>query len=199
MTRTFRAVLVAGAALTALTACMTTSKGNPTPAPGATSAAGSTTTSGKPSGGSDLDLGKYLANPCAILTQAQQAELTTFREAKPETTGEQGPSCTYQGKDVLANSTFEITFMVKGTSIDDLIGNTKTGFPVARETKVAGRPAVSFDSADGKRNCSTAFGTSDTEAVLVQGNIGKNDKLNDDNACGTTERVATTIVGNLKG
>ncbi|MEU4802809.1 DUF3558 domain-containing protein [Actinosynnema sp. NPDC023587] len=199
MIRTFRAVLVAGVAVTALAACTSTT-GTPTRAPDATTGAGATTSSGKPAGGgSGLDIQEYLTSPCTILTQAQQSALTTFREAKPELTGSQGPSCTYQGKDVLANSTFEITFLVEGTSIEDLISNTKAGFATARETTIAGRPAISYDSADGKRNCSTAFGTSDEEAVLVQGNIGKNDKLNDDNACGTTERVATTIVGNLKG
>ncbi|WP_170211683.1 DUF3558 domain-containing protein [Saccharothrix australiensis] len=199
MNRTIRAALVVSSAVAVLAACTTTDPGDPTAGPTTGTSERTPTTSGSATGGaSGLSLAKYLSNPCAILTKAQQAELTTFREAKA-TEGTFGPACTYQGKDVLENSTFEISLVVKGNTIDDFIEEAKAGMSVAEETKVDGRPAINFDSADGKRNCSTAVGTSDKEAVLVQANIGKNDKLNDDKACEKSERVAKTVIGNLRG
>jgi len=199
LNRTVRAALAVGAAVTALAGCTSTSTGTATSGPTtATSDEVATTTSPPSGGGTDLDFKKYLSDPCAILTAQQQAELTTFRGAEANPDGTFGPACVYRGKDPLANSTFEIMFVVKNNTIQDFIENTKQAMPVSRETEVDGRPAVSFDGADGVRDCSTAVGTSDKEAILVQGNIGKNDKLNDGKACGTTERVAATVIGNLK-
>lgn len=175
--------------------------GNPTAAPGTgDSAAPTTTKSGSPSGAPDLDIAEYVANPCSVLTQAQQSELGTFREAKVEQDGVNGPSCTYQGKDVLANSTFKIVMVTKGNTVETFAREGKANFPVSRENTVLGYPTASFATPDGKRDCNTAIGTSGKDAILIQGSIAKNDtKLNDGNACGTTERVAATIIGNLKG
>ncbi|GAA1357576.1 DUF3558 domain-containing protein [Saccharothrix algeriensis] len=197
MNRTVRAALAVGAAVAALAACTSTSPGDPTSAP-TTSEDVPTSTSPDSGGGGGLNLQKYLSDPCAILTKEQQAGLATFREATAGEDGPNGPSCTYQGKDVLADSTFKVILVVKGNTIEDFIESTKSGMSISEETEVEGRRAVSFDSADGKRTCNTAVGTSDREAVLVQGSIGKNDKLNDGKACGTTERVAATVIGNLK-
>ncbi len=202
MNRTFRAVLVVGATVAALAACTSPQPGNPTSAPatGGTSGSGPTKTAPPSSGGaSDLGLTKSLSAPCDILTKEQQVDLATFREAKPANDGPNGPSCTYQGKDVLENSTFKIIFVVKTTPIDDMIQTAKSTFPkTAKDTKIDGRRAVTYDSADAKQNCNAVVATSATQGVLIQAAIGVNDKLNDGNACGTAERVATTIIGNLK-
>ncbi|MBW4720749.1 DUF3558 domain-containing protein [Saccharothrix obliqua] len=196
MIRTLRAIAVAGAAVAALAACSSNDvKGTPTATPGG----GTTTTAkGGSSGQPDLDLKKYLGAPCTILTPAQQSELSTFREAKAEAEGIDGPTCTYQGKDSLANSTFKVAFSVKGRTFEEGVSNS-AAFSTFRETKIAGYQAAVFDGADGKRNCNAAVRTSATEFVLIQATIGKNDKLNDGNACGTAEQVAGTVVANLKG
>ncbi|WP_433269428.1 DUF3558 domain-containing protein [Actinosynnema sp. CS-041913] len=202
MNRTIRTVLVVGAVTAALAAC--TSKevgGNPTSAPATDTSSAKPTESSSPSSNEPtLDIEKFVSAPCTILTQAQQTALGTFREAKAGEDGVNGPSCTYQGKDVLENSSFTIVLAVKGNTFDDAVKDGDTKFPVFQETKIEGYRAASFDGTDGKRHCNTAIRTSDRTFVLIQGSIAKNDtKLNDGKACGTTERVAATVIGNLKG
>jgi Protein of unknown function (DUF3558) len=197
LNRTLKAVLAAAAVATVLASCTASPQGDPQPAT-RTGTPVPTTSSEASGGGEELDIAKYASAPCTILTSAQQAELTTFRESEAAEVGT-GPNCTYRGKDVLENSTFVVNFMTKAGKFEDSLEESSKKFPVFRETEVAGLPAFSFDSADGKRDCNTSFRTSDKDYILVQGSMAKNDKLNDGNPCATTERVAATIVGNLRG
>ncbi|MBB5957616.1 hypothetical protein FHS29_004211 [Saccharothrix tamanrassetensis] len=198
MNRTFRTILVAGVFSVTLASCTSPEGGNPTAAPTTGTSATATTSSSASSGGPDLDIGKFVAAPCAILTPEQIAAVSTIREAKAAES-ETGPGCTYQGKDVLENSTFKVVFSTKGKPFDELMAEGKAKFPIFDKKEIAGIPAAVFDSTDGSKSCNAVMRASDKTSVLVQGTIAKNDKLNPGKPCSTVEQVATTVAGTLKG
>ncbi|MBP2334075.1 hypothetical protein JOF41_000253 [Saccharothrix coeruleofusca] len=186
MKRIIRALLATSAAAAVLSACAETGTSDPSPA-----------TSGAPPGGDALDISRYVDAPCGILKPDQVTALGTFRE--PEAgTSVSGPSCTYEGSDVLKDSTYEIIFVNDGSTYEEIVDNSKSD-PTFSQSDVSGVPIMSSDAIDGLRSCTTAIRTSDKDAILVQADIAKNDAENNGQACEATEKLAATVIANLKG
>ncbi|WP_309114976.1 DUF3558 domain-containing protein [Saccharothrix sp.] len=199
MNRILRSVLVVGAAAAALAACTSTNVGNPTPAPTTGGGATSTTkTSSKPSGPAALDIRKFTQDPCAILAAGDLAPFGNFDAPKAEADGPNGPSCAWDGKDVLEDSSYQVVLVVKGATLESFRESNKSR-KVFREATVAGYPAVSYDTASGTLDCNTAIGTSDKEAVLIQATVGDGDKAFAGKPCDAAEKFGATVIGKLKG
>ncbi|CAL9617420.1 hypothetical protein SUDANB95_05731 [Actinosynnema sp. ALI-1.44] len=200
MNRILRSVLVVGAAAAALAACTSTT-GTPTPAPttsggGTTSA--TTKSSAKPGGPAALDIRKFANDPCAILAAGDLTAFGDFDTPKPEADGPNGPSCAWDGKDVLEDSSYQVVLVVKGATLESFRESNKSR-QVFREATVAGYPAVSYDTASGTLDCNTAIGTSDKEAVLIQATVGDGDKAFAGKPCDAAEKFGATVIGKLKG
>lgn len=196
MNRRFSAALVVLVAAIPLVACSEKTGGSATSTEGATTPTGAKTTTAEP-GGDDLDTAKYLNDPCAILKTDQVAALGNFKRTDKDALP-LGESCSWVGKDPLVDSTYAVTFSKDGNTVDSIAGNAKNS-PVFQEVSVAGRKAVSYDTTDGKRDCTTAVGTSADGAVVVQVNTAKNDTANNGKACAASEKLAAVVIGNLKG
>lgn len=199
MNRILRSALVVGAAALALAACTSTG-GNPTPA--STTAGGGTTsttkTSAKPSGPAALDIQKFAKDPCSILAAGDLTAFGKFDTPKAESDGPNGPSCAWDGKDVLEDSSYQVVLVVKGATLESFREANKSR-KVFREATVAGYPAVSYDTASGTLDCNTAIGTSDKEAVLIQATVGDGDKAFAGKPCDAAEKFGATVIGKLKG
>jgi hypothetical protein len=191
------AVMAVGIVASTLAGCSETSTGSPSAGntmqnPPTTSAGSSST-----SGGDELSFEEYTSDPCSILTAEQATALGKFRDQVKESRPS-GPGCTWEGDDVLDNSTYEIVLMTDGSTVDT-VKESVAGVGVVEETTVEGLDAVSYDSTDATRGCTTVIGTSSDAAILVQISVAKNDTANSGKACGATERLATTVVQNLRG
>ncbi|GGP44981.1 DUF3558 domain-containing protein [Saccharothrix coeruleofusca] len=177
--------------------CSEKSPGTPT-SPTTTGAPTQTTAAGKSAFPEpELDPKRFADRPCDLLKPAQLAELGEFDAPEPDN-GAIGPSCGWGAKDVLKGTRYDITIYDDGSTIDTIIESVE-GSPVVKETEISGYPAVSYDITDGKGTCSTAVGTSSVSAILVQV-LNENEESSEwKDSCGASEKVAATVIGNLKG
>ncbi|MFI9812435.1 DUF3558 domain-containing protein [Saccharothrix variisporea] len=180
------------AALTAttLTACTTTNAGTPT-------TTSTTKSSAKPSGPGELDLQRFTSDPCSIVSTGDLATFGKFAAPKAEADGPNGPSCAWDGKDPLEDSSYQVVLVVKGATLESFREANKSR-KVFRETTIAGYPAISYDTASGTLDCNTAIGTSDKEAVLIQATVGDSDKTYAGKPCDAAEKFGTTVMSKLK-
>jgi hypothetical protein len=188
------ALLAAVFALGALAGCTNTQTGgNPTtPATGAQTGSNTPTSDGS---GTDLSVAKYVSAPCSILKPDQVATLGTLRSTTPGT-GALGPNCTFQGKDVIKNSTYEIS-VTQGQDFDDMVSNVKNN-PVFTDKKLDGVRVISTDRAGGELACLTSVQASKTDSVTVQVSTAADERATK-KPCAESERVAQLIITNLKG
>lgn len=194
--RTRTLALMAALASLGFVGCTTEAPGRPSP--GASASGPTAPTTSKPAfDGPELDLGKFADKPCDLLNAGQLAQLGTFDAPKPDKDSF-GSHCTWQAKQVLKGSTYEVTLLTNGSTIEQIAESSK-GVPVYRQTRVSGYPAVSSDATNGRGNCTTAVGTSSKDAILVQISVENPDVPEHKDSCTATEKVAALVVGNLKG
>ncbi len=146
------------------------------------------------SGSPQLSFDEFLSKPCDILTTEQVASLGSFKAPKPEDDST-GPSCRLSGADTAVDPSYEVTFMTEGNTIESVRENTGS-YAISEEKEIDSYPAVSFDSTDGLRNCSTAVGISDDQVFLAQTNINKSDP-NYGKACVSSEKLASLVLESL--
>lgn len=193
LNRILRVLVATTATAAALVACSDVG-GTPNPA---TTTAATDTWSSAPTGGGALDISEYVNAPCDVLKADQVSALGKFQEPEAGSSAS-GPSCTYEGSDVLKDSTYEIIFVNDGSTYQEIVDNSKSD-PIFSQADVSGVPIMSSDATDGLRSCTTAIRTSDKDAVMVQISTAGQDDPNYGKACKATERVAETVIANLKG
>ncbi|MCP2246463.1 DUF3558 domain-containing protein [Lentzea aerocolonigenes] len=187
------ALLATVFAFGALAGCTSSQTGgNPTTPP---ATGGQTTTSEPTSGGPGLSIAKYVSAPCSVLKPDQVATLGTLRATTPGT-GVLGPNCTYQGKDVIKNSTYVVT-VTEGQDFEDAVNNVKDT-PNFTDKKIDGVRVVSYDRGGGELACATVVQASKTDSVMVQVSTAA-DERTAKKPCPESERVAQLIITNLKG
>lgn len=168
--------------------------GNPT----TPTATGGQTASSEPTSngsGTDLSIAKYVSAPCSILKPDQVATLGTLRPAAPGT-GPLGPKCTWQGQDVIKNSTYAIS-VTEGRDFEDMVSNVKSN-AVFTDKKIDGVRVISTDPVDGELACSTFLQASKTDSISISVSAAADERATK-KPCAEGERVAQLIITNLKG
>jgi hypothetical protein len=190
-------ILLATMSIGLLAGCAGKDPGHATPETQTGSATGTSTNPSTSFPGVELDLSKFASKPCDALTATQATSLGAFKT--PETgNGILGPSCVWRAQKVLEGATYEITMVTKGSTLQSMTEVNKT-LDVFKETKVEGYSAISWDQTNGKGNCSTAVGTSNKDAILVQMNAANTESPEHKDSCGASEKVAALVIQNLKG
>ncbi len=182
-------------AAAALAGCSDVEGGTPTtsntPPPATeTSNTGST---GTPA--TELSLDKVKDKPCDILTAAQVTALGNVDSPRPRKAA-LGPSCVWDGKEALDDSTYEIWVATDQVFENQLSASRSDA--VFSEKTIQGVRTFSGDSTDGVRMCLTVIEAGKTGTVGVSMNLAKN-KAATQKACTETEKLAATVIGNLKG
>lgn len=207
----FGTVLVAMATATVMMAaavgCTETAAGNPGPTSGGGEPSGSGPPSsegsdrnGAPSVSDPLDADRYVADPCAALTQEQVAGFGFTGPGTPQTEGaiaeQAGPGCIWQGTAEEVGS-IGVTYMTGNENgLADMYG-TRDRYKYFEETTVSGYPGVVGDTADGRDigRCGISVGVSDSLyfRVLEQGD------LDPVGACERAEQVAAAVIETMQG
>jgi hypothetical protein len=189
------ALLTALLAFGALAGCTgNTTGGTPTtPATNGSEQTSSAPTSGEsPSG---LSIAKYVSKPCDTLKPDQVATLGSVKEGVAST-DVLGPMCTWEGKDPIKNSAYDVS-VTEGKDFDSRVEGVK-GNGVFVDKKIDGLRVVSTDGTDGAMYCLTMIQVSKTDSITVQ-IAGATDERATKKPCPETERVAQLIITNLKG
>jgi len=143
---------------------------------------------------SDLDLSKFVDDPCRLFTGNELNSKDEFHDPKLKDTW-QGPSC-FWGPKAVKRPAYMITLSTKKTfdALKEQAGKGKT----FRETTVAGYPAFVSDAGDGQGTCDTTISASDGAAVEVR--ITTNFKAEPEYpiACELSEKLAGRVVEKLK-
>jgi len=143
----------------------------------------------------ELGIDKFKDKPCDFLTAAQ---VTQLGNVKAPTTRQAalGPACSWNGKDILEDSAYEIS-TASEQSYETLLGNSRK-FPVFSEKTIQGIRTLSSDDTDGTRACETIVEAGKTGAVLVHVDVAMK-KVPTQKPCAESERVAALVIGNLRG
>ncbi|KOV82138.1 DUF3558 domain-containing protein [Nocardia sp. NRRL S-836] len=181
-------------AATALAGCTSINGGNPTtgatqPPATQTSDTGST---GSPA--ARLNLDKVKGNPCDLLTAAQVSALGNV-DVKTKTSST-GPVCTWEGKSLLDDSTYEVRIAADQT-FENQLANSRSA-AVFSEKTIDGVRTFSRDSTDASRSCLTIIEAGDKGTVGAAVDVAKN-KLSTQKPCTESEKLAATVIGNLRG
>ena len=165
---------------------------------GGTPTTGAQTTSDKPtSDGSDtgLSIAKFVSAPCTILKPDQVATLGSVKAPAPGT-GLLGPNCTWDGQNVIKNSSYTVN-VTADKDFDDMVNNVKND-PVFTDKKLNGIRVITTDSVDGELACMSSVQVSKTDSVTVQVSASADERATKKD-CPEAERVAQLIITNLKG
>lgn len=191
-----------------LTACTTTTNGQPSAGPDSPTTSNSESpatttpsdTNGAPRVTRPLDAGRLLAQPCDALNPTQLATFGVSTPGKPTTTGavaeHAGPYCIWHAAPEV-NSTISVGFL---TGNKNGLSDTYRGrddFDYFEETTVDGYPAVFADGHDGRPvgACGITVGISDTLTIraLEQGN------RKGQASCDRAKQLAAAVLATLKG
>jgi Protein of unknown function (DUF3558) len=209
---TTAAAIFALAAL--LTACTTSTTGTPSVAPGPTTSSGHGASSSGGPGGNDtfgaprvsvpLDAGRFLSQPCSVLSTAQLSRFNISKPGEPDTDSQvakaSGPGCSWKadGEPFRGLDVSFLTGNKKGLS--DIYRGQKQNdqFAYFEETTVDGYPAVFADGTDGRSqgSCDIKVGISDALAFrageLSGGSRGPA-------SCDGAKELAAAVIATLKG
>lgn len=188
-------LLAALFALAAIAGCSDKSGGNPKPEATSPSTNTESESPSTPSG-PELNLAKYLEKPCDVLTAAQVSSISNVKTPPTTRKAPLGPSCRYQGKELLSDSSFSVT-LADGQKYDSLLGNSRNS-PVFSETKVGELRAFSSDDTDGTRDCTTAVEAGKESALIVQINVASELK-GVKKPCEESQKIAAAAISTLKG
>lgn len=141
-----------------------------------------------------IDLSKFAADPCQLLTIAQLNAQDEFNAPEPYE-GPLGPTCIWETKDS-KRPNYKVALTTKGRTLESLKEKAKD-HKTFRETTVAGRPAFTSDFSDGKGTCTTTVSTSKQDAVVVS--MGSEFSGNPEYliACDISEKVAAIVIEKL--
>jgi hypothetical protein len=199
--------LAAGSlAAMAMTGCTATEAGVATPGTiasttSATSAAAPTPD--VPRVSDPLDASRYIADPCAVLTQAQLASHGVSRTGRPDTTSTSaeyaGPKCSWFGQEAdIVLSVIWQTTNKNGLADTYFLQEDYDSWDHFEATEVDGYPAV-FNNLSGDAEhgtCGLVTGVSDTLTfyVLIQGQS----TISGEESCSRVMQVATAVIQMLK-
>jgi hypothetical protein len=187
--------------------CTETAAGNPGPTSGGGEPSGSGPPSaeepdrnGAPSVSDPLDADRFIADPCAALTQEQVAGFGFTGPGTPQTEGaiaeQTGPGCIWQGT-AEEVGTIGVTYLTGNENgLADIYG-TQDRYEYFIETTVSGYPAVVSDTVDarGSGACGISVGVSNSLVVRV---LEQGD-LDPVGACERVEQVAAAVVETMQG
>lgn len=190
----------------AMTSCTATEAGVATP--GTITGSTSTTSTSEPTPdvprvSDPLDASRYIADPCAVLTQAQLTSYGVSRTGRPDTTSasaeHSGPSCLWFGQEV--DNAIAVTWQTgnkNGLADTYSLQEDFATWEYFEATEVDGYPAV-FNNLAGDAehgNCGLVVGISDTLTfyVLLQGH----GKITGEASCNRVMQVATAVIQMLK-
>jgi hypothetical protein len=163
-----------------------------------------TSSGGAPKVSTPLSAGKYLPQPCTVLSAAT---LQTYKITKPgtpdvdsEVAKTAGPSCTWTSDDQPISKTYNVGFLTGNKNgLSDTYRGGKKAFPGYFEpTEVVGYPAVFNDLIDARNNgaCNVTVGISDTlafrAAVTFPTQAGAT-------SCDSAKQLAAAVIETLKG
>jgi hypothetical protein len=189
--------------VTAATAGCSPTSGQPAPATSGSDVSGSASPS---NAGGDappvtqpgLDLSRYESNPCSALSASQ---LAPFGASTSGSNGDSavGPQCRWRSVDALNGTTVTVAILTKAHGLDGMYRN-RSQFPVFRPTQVNGYPAVDGDITDAAQGaCTTGVATSQGAGFQVAVHVQSESSPQYKSPCTVSEKIAQTIVGNLKG
>jgi hypothetical protein len=185
------ALLATVFAFGALAGCTPSQTGG-TPTTGAQTGSSTPTSDGS---GTGLSIAKYVSAPCTILKADQVATLGSVKAPAPGS-GVLGPNCTWDGKDVIKNSSYTVN-VTEDKDFDDMVNNVKND-RVFTDKKLDGVRVITTDEVDGELACMTSVQVSKTDSVTVQVSAAADERATK-KACPEAERVAQLIITNLKG
>ncbi|MEU0883916.1 DUF3558 domain-containing protein [Lentzea sp. NPDC005914] len=184
-------LLAALFSLAALAGCSDKSGGNAKPE--TTSPSDTKSESPSTPAGPQLDLAKFLAKPCDVLTAAQLSPLGSHFKAPAPRTAPLGPACDWKAVDSTVDSSVTVT-LADGKEYDSLLSSSRKS-PIFSEQKVEGLRSFNSDDTDGTVDCTTAVETGKESAIVVQTSVldGKT------KPCDVNLKVASAVVTTLKG
>ncbi len=200
------ATVTSATVMAVVVGCTEKAAGNPGPTGGGESSESAPPSSeesdpnGAPSVTEPLDADRFIADPCAALTQEQVAGFGFTGPGVPEMEGaiaeQAGPSCTWQGT-VDEPGTIGVTYLTGlENGLADIYG-TRERYEYFEETTVNGYPAVVSDTVDHRDigTCGVVVGVSDslTFSTLEQGDL---DAVG---ACERAEQVAAAVIETMQG
>ncbi|MGZ3147999.1 DUF3558 domain-containing protein [Lentzea chajnantorensis] len=181
-------------AATALAGCTSINGGNPTTGSTPPPATETSETSSTGSPAAKLDLDKVKGNACDLLTAAQITALGNV-ETKSRTSST-GPVCTWEGKSLLDDSTYEARIAADQVYDNQLASSRSAA--VFSEKTIDGVRTFSRDSTDGSRSCLTIIEAGEKGTIGAAVDVAKN-KLSAQKPCTESEKLAAAVIGNLKG
>jgi hypothetical protein len=191
--------LVLGIAVAALAGCSPT-KGQPSPG-------GSSSESGAPSSSDNspppitqptLDVSKYESSACSALTASQLQPLGASESGSAQD-GTLGPECQWDSVDALNGNSVSFTVLTKSHGLDSLYQN-RDNLAVFRPIQVGGYPAVDSDTTDAAHgSCATSVGTAQSSGFEISVSVEKERSPEYKAPCAVSEKIADTVLGNLKG
>jgi hypothetical protein len=188
------ALLTAVLAIGVLAGCSEKTGGNAnTTAP----TGGEQTSTAPTSGGSSsgLSIAKFAEKPCDLLTAAQVAKLGEVGAPKTGTST-LGPKCTWEGKDILKNSTY-VVYATVDKDVESMVSNVKSN-PIFKDKKISDVRVIVNDSTDGTIHCRAIIEVSKTDSATVDADIAKDERAAKP-ACTEVESVAKMVIENLRG
>ncbi|MBM7771497.1 hypothetical protein JOD54_001701 [Actinokineospora baliensis] len=188
-----RHVIVAGMGMAALLAACSVPG---TPIAGSSGAPSSTTsdTDGASLKVKDpIEPGRFLAEPCAVLTRSQSTGLGWEGEGTPHKAGQKNASCDWDAKN-LANYSFG-WLDEYNQSIADTYRVFKDNSAYFEPTTINGYPAVFHDGTDNRKygHCNLVVGIRDNLTFHVN-SFGATET----DACKTLREMATLAITNIK-
>ncbi|ACU36131.1 DUF3558 domain-containing protein [Actinosynnema pretiosum subsp. pretiosum] len=149
---------------------------------------------GKAAGG--IDLSKYAANPCGLLTAAQVAGLGTMDAPEPGKTGG-SPSCVFNPKDVTKGARY--TVVLPDETFAKAVRFAESS-SVKEETTVGGLEAFTHSPiAGGKGRCTTIVAASAETTFQVLVGVTNSALPEAAAACEKSQEVAALVVETAKG
>ncbi|MCP2247961.1 DUF3558 domain-containing protein [Lentzea aerocolonigenes] len=143
---------------------------------------------------SDLDLSKFVDDPCRLFTGNELNPADEFHDPKLKDTS-QGPHC-FWGPKAMTRPGYSVTLSTKKT-FEELKEKARKG-QTFRETTVAGYPAFVSNVGDGQGTCDTTVAASDGAAVEVQITTNFRAEPEYPIACELSEKLAGRVVEKLK-
>jgi hypothetical protein len=191
-------------AVTALGLAGCTSPGTPVPSQTSTSAASTTSSAsgsssnsanGAPRVANPLDVTKFIAKPCALLTASQVASLGLTGSGNPQTASSGNEMCSWHSADDREDYTISFLPNNKGGLSDNYRANKDGQWAYFEPTEVADYPAVFNDIGDrrDRGSCTIVTGVRDELTFRVASARTPNQK-----GCEKVKEIAGQVITTLK-
>ncbi|EIF00396.1 DUF3558 domain-containing protein [Saccharomonospora glauca] len=156
--------------------------------------------SGAPAVADPLPESALPSDPCEVLTPQQVEEILGegASEGKRKDLDELGPGCDWGNQDTLGG--FKIGFdTVARQGLSAAYANAKPRSAIFREVGPVDRfPAVAYKDSEDDPYCTVVVGLADDYAISATVTLSFEKEEAGVDSCGPAERIAATVVGNLK-